>query len=77
MVIILRVATTCAVFNNILLADTEDVIAIGKRNLRRFSVSIPEFRWHLDVLEALDKACQDEANSHLPSGGGYNHDRRL
>jgi hypothetical protein len=54
---ILRVATTCSVFNNILLPDTEIVIATGKRNLRRFSVSIPEFQWHIEVLEALDKTC--------------------
>lgn len=59
MVIILRVATVCTVFRDILPDDVDDVIVVGKRNMKRFGLSVKEFQWHLEVLDKLDAACQD------------------
>lgn len=56
MVIILRVATVCSAFREILLDDIEEAIFLGKRNLQRFSISVREFEWHLRILEKLDAA---------------------
>lgn len=61
MIIILRVATVCPVFSGILPADTEHIIGVGKQNLRRFSNSIKELSWHMEVLRALDEACHRRA----------------
>lgn len=54
MTIILMVATTLPVFQDLLPEDVEEVIATGKRNLVRFSQNVAEFEWHLTVLEYLD-----------------------
>lgn len=61
MTIILRVATKLSVFSNILPPDIEEIIALGKQNLRRFRVSIAEFEWHLSVLDALDNSPEDHS----------------
>ncbi|TDZ60843.1 Citrinin biosynthesis transcriptional activator ctnR [Colletotrichum trifolii] len=58
MVIILRVATMCPVFQDILPADIEQAIFVGTRNMRRFSLSAGEFEWHLGVLERMDMSCK-------------------
>ncbi|KAF3349350.1 Dihydroxy-acid dehydratase [Verticillium dahliae VDG2] len=58
MVIILRVATMCPVFCDILPAEIERAIVVGGRNLRRFSGSVREFEWHLGVLEKLEESCR-------------------
>ncbi|KAG7134632.1 hypothetical protein HYQ45_007439 [Verticillium longisporum] len=58
MVIILRVATMCRVFCDILPAEIERAIVVGGRNLRRFSGSVKEFAWHLGVLEKLEESCR-------------------
>ncbi|KAH6662927.1 hypothetical protein F5X68DRAFT_178041 [Plectosphaerella plurivora] len=55
--VILRVATIYPIFRHVLPDHVEDVIAAGKRNMRRFSLSIGEFGWHLDLLGNLDVAC--------------------
>lgn len=54
MTIILMVATTLPVFQDLLPEDVEEVIVAGKRNLARFSQNVAEFEWHLTVLEYLD-----------------------
>ncbi|KAF6811084.1 C6 finger domain-containing protein [Colletotrichum musicola] len=59
MVIILRVATMCPVFRDILPADIEKAMFVGTRNLRRFSISVKEFEWHLGVLERLEASCKN------------------
>ncbi|KAF6802046.1 C6 finger domain-containing protein, partial [Colletotrichum sojae] len=59
MVIILRVATMCPVFRDILPADIEQAMFGGTRNLRRFSISVKEFEWHLGVLERLEASCKN------------------
>ncbi|KAL2859394.1 hypothetical protein BJX68DRAFT_261835 [Aspergillus pseudodeflectus] len=56
-IIILRVATICPHFTSIIPDNIEEVIATGMRNLRRFSVSIKEFRWHLGFLEEMHQSC--------------------
>lgn len=56
MAIILIVATVSPLFQDILPIDVEESIASGVRNLRRFSMSVREFSWHLEVLERLDTA---------------------
>lgn len=56
MTIILMVATVSPLFRDILPADIEDSIYLGVQNLRRFNVSVEEFRWHLGVLEHLELA---------------------
>ncbi|RNJ60441.1 hypothetical protein D7B24_008133 [Verticillium nonalfalfae] len=58
MVIILRVATMCPVFCDILPPEIERAIVVGGRNLRRFSGSVREFEWHLGVLEKLEESCR-------------------
>ncbi|KPM38482.1 hypothetical protein AK830_g8086 [Neonectria ditissima] len=40
------------------MADIEQTIVIGKKNLALFSVSIVEFQHHLNLLDALDSACR-------------------
>ncbi|TDZ16675.1 Citrinin biosynthesis transcriptional activator ctnR [Colletotrichum orbiculare MAFF 240422] len=59
MVIILRVATMCPVFRDILPADIEQAIFVGTRNMRRFSLSVGEFEWHLGVLERMEMSCKN------------------
>lgn len=59
MVMILRIATFCDVLREILPGDIEETILVGKRNLRKFGVSVGEFGWHLEVLEKLDAACRE------------------
>ncbi|KAK6213091.1 hypothetical protein QIS74_09093 [Colletotrichum tabaci] len=59
MVVILRVATMCAVFREILPPDIEQAMFVGTRNLRRFSISVREFEWHLGVLDRLEAACKN------------------
>ncbi|KAL3291087.1 C6 finger domain-containing protein [Colletotrichum asianum] len=59
MVMILRVATVCPVSHDALPSDIEQAIFIGKRNLRRFSISVTEFQWHLGVLERLEASCKN------------------
>lgn len=54
MVIILRVATICSAFREILPDDIEEAIFLGRRNLQRFRLSIREFEWHLGILDKLD-----------------------
>ncbi|KAI0383487.1 hypothetical protein F5Y04DRAFT_250333 [Hypomontagnella monticulosa] len=61
MVIILRVCTIRKEFSGILPDDVEEVIYLGKRNIQRFSVNIKEFKWHLDVLERLERAKDSQA----------------
>jgi hypothetical protein len=56
MTMILRIATVVPAFRDIVLPNIESAIFLGKRNLKRFSVSIAEFEAHLDVLEQLDGA---------------------
>lgn len=56
MAMILIVATVSPLFQDILPIDVEESIASGVRNLRRFSMSVREFSWHLEVLERLDAA---------------------
>ncbi|KAH6695538.1 hypothetical protein F5X68DRAFT_266897 [Plectosphaerella plurivora] len=58
MVIILRVASVCPPLQAAMPGEIEDVISTGKRNLKRFSGSVREFRWHMEVLDQLDLACQ-------------------
>ncbi|KAL6410986.1 C6 finger domain-containing protein [Ilyonectria robusta] len=56
--VILRVATLYPIFRHVLPDDVEHVIWTGKRNLQRFSISIGEFAWHLELLERLDSSCK-------------------
>lgn len=56
MTIILIVATVSPLFKDNLPLDIEESIYLGVRNLRRFSVSVEEFKWHLAVLEHLESA---------------------
>jgi hypothetical protein len=56
MTIILMVATIFPIFRNLLPDDVEDAILGGKRNLSRFSQSVAEFSWHIEILERLDVA---------------------
>ncbi|KAF5702840.1 oleate-activated transcription factor 1 [Fusarium mundagurra] len=58
MTIILMVATIFPIFKDLLPGDVEDVILAGKRNLARFSQSVAEFSWHIEILERLDVARQ-------------------
>lgn len=58
MVMILRVASVCPPLQTAMPDEAEAVISTGKRNLRRFSGSVREFRWHMEVLDKLDVACQ-------------------
>lgn len=63
MVIILRVASVCPPLQELIPDDVENVIRVGKRNLRRFGVSVKEFRWHSEVLDELDAACHGRTMS--------------
>ncbi|KAH6616811.1 hypothetical protein C7974DRAFT_52714 [Boeremia exigua] len=63
MIIILRIATLCQLFRDLLSDDVEHVIFVGKRNLRRFARSVKDFQWHLEVLDKLDAACRGMAMS--------------
>lgn len=54
MTMILIVATVSPLFQDVLPIDVEESIASGVRNLKRFSMSVREFAWHLEVLERLD-----------------------
>jgi hypothetical protein len=56
MTMILMVATISPLFRDILPIDVEDSILSGLRSLGRFSKSVHEFAWHIDVLERLDAA---------------------
>ncbi|KAL0936764.1 C6 finger domain-containing protein [Colletotrichum truncatum] len=58
MVMILRVATMCQVFQDVLPGDIEHAIFVGRRNLRRFNISVKEFEWHLKVLEQMEASCK-------------------
>lgn len=63
MVIILRVATMCPVFRDILPDDIEGAMFVGTRNLRRFSISVKEFEWHLSILERLAESCKNRMSA--------------
>lgn len=63
MVTILRVATMCPVFKESLPEDIEGAMFVGKRNLRRFSISVKEFEWHLSVLERLEASCKNRMSA--------------
>lgn len=56
MVIILMISTTSSSFYQILPHDIDEVIEMGKKNLKRFSRSVKEFEWHTKELEKLDLA---------------------
>lgn len=57
--IILRLATVCQIFRDIVPDDVEHVISIGRRNMELFSSSVKEFKHHLEILNRLDAACRD------------------
>lgn len=57
--IILRLATVCQIFRDIVPDDVEHVISIGRRNMELFSGSVQEFKHHLEILDRLDAACRD------------------
>ncbi|PVH82098.1 hypothetical protein DL98DRAFT_530530 [Cadophora sp. DSE1049] len=56
MVTILMISTSSPQFQQIIPADIEEVIVAGQQNLKRFSLSVREFDWHLQELEKLDRA---------------------
>lgn len=56
MTIILMISTIIPVLHGLLPIDVEEVIETGKRNLLRFSQSVTQFEWHIQVLENLDRA---------------------
>ena len=56
MVMILIAASITPELQVILPLDIEHKISTGKRNMKRFGVSIREFEWHYEVLERLDAA---------------------
>jgi hypothetical protein len=58
MTIILMISTILPALHDLLPEDVEDGIVTGKKNLLRFSKSVTQFEWHLDVLENLDAARQ-------------------
>lgn len=64
MTMILMVATISPLFRDILPIDVEESIASGVRNMRRFSMSVQEFTWHIDVLERLDTARRLRIDQH-------------
>lgn len=66
MTIILMVATVSPLFVDIIPADIEESIYLGVQNLRRFSVSVEEFHWHLQVLEYLELARRGQADQERP-----------
>ena len=56
MVIILMITTSSPQFQEVIPADIEEVIIAGQQNLKRFSMSVREFEWHLRELAKLDRA---------------------
>ncbi|KAF5232582.1 hypothetical protein FAUST_8614 [Fusarium austroamericanum] len=56
MTIILMISTIVPVLRELLPTDVEEVIETGKRNLLRFSQSVTQFEWHIQVLENLETA---------------------
>ncbi|KAK0120787.1 hypothetical protein ONS96_010989 [Cadophora gregata f. sp. sojae] len=56
MVIILMITTSSPQFQQVIPADIEEVIIAGQQNLKRFSLSVKEFEWHLQELQKLDRA---------------------
>ncbi|KAL5586958.1 hypothetical protein FOVSG1_012094 [Fusarium oxysporum f. sp. vasinfectum] len=64
MTIILMVATIFPIFKDLLPDDVEDVILGGKMNLARFSQSVAEFSWHIEILERLDVARRNRIVRH-------------
>ena len=56
MVIILMITTSSPQFQKVIPADIEEVIIAGQQNLKRFSMSVREFEWHLQELAKLDRA---------------------
>lgn len=64
MTIILMVATIFPIFKDLVPDDVEDVILGGKRNLARFSQSVAEFSWHIEILERLDVARRNRIVRH-------------
>lgn len=61
MTIILMVATVSPLYASILPAGIEESIYLGVQNLRRFSISVEEFEWHLEVLDLLETARRKRA----------------
>jgi hypothetical protein len=62
MTLISMIATISKPFMSVLPADIEESIALGVRNLKRFSVSVPEFAWHLQALEQIEIARKHRAS---------------
>lgn len=54
--IILMITTSSPQFQEVIPADIEEVIIAGQQNLKRFSLSVREFEWHLRELAKLDRA---------------------
>uniref|UniRef100_A0A0B7KCB1 Zn(2)-C6 fungal-type domain-containing protein n=2 Tax=Bionectria ochroleuca TaxID=29856 RepID=A0A0B7KCB1_BIOOC len=54
MITILMVSTITPAMSSIVPHDVEESIITGVHNLRRFSNSVREFSWHLNILERLD-----------------------
>ncbi|KAI6780842.1 oleate-activated transcription factor 1 [Emericellopsis cladophorae] len=59
MTLISMIATVSRPFVSVLPADIEESIVLGVRNLKRFSLGVPEFAWHLQVLEEIEVARQN------------------
>lgn len=53
-ILILKVVGMHEAFRDVLPQGVEEAIAMGKRNLQRFSLSIREFEWHLQLLAQLE-----------------------
>ncbi|KAG9256282.1 uncharacterized protein F5Z01DRAFT_649773 [Emericellopsis atlantica] len=62
MTLILMIATVSRPFASVLPADIEESIVLGVRDLKRFSLSVPEFAWHLQVLEKIEVARRNRAS---------------
>ena len=50
------ITTSSPQFQEVIPADIEEVIIAGQQNLKRFSMSVREFEWHLRELAKLDRA---------------------
>jgi len=50
------ITTSSPQFQEVIPADIEEVIIAGQQNLKRFSLSVREFEWHLRELAKLDRA---------------------
>lgn len=48
------IATATPEFQNILPEDIETVICMGQQNIRRYSVNVKEFEWHIRELEKIN-----------------------